>query len=233
MLGEILGAKINCSAEDHINVTHYHNKTCYDSGQNTPSYVILSAIVSACGVLSLLGSLFIIITFSYFKKLQVPTLRLVLFLAITDFLSTFDYVTSPVMPWDPKTCEVFPMCHVQAISGQFAELSRIFWVSCIAYNLYAIAVRGMKERQVDRLQIIYHVVSWGIPAVTVILMEAFQMVSPAGIWCWIDEDFTLARLFMLYMWLVVAIVFVFACYIHVCFAVRGMPTQGVIVRLQW
>ena len=208
-----------CNRTDaFFNVTNYHNKTCVNSIFAEEEEFVLGVAVAACGFLSMLGALFIIFTFPFFRRLNVPALRLVLYLSITDFLSTFDYITSSADSYSHETCELYPICYFQSIMGQFSELARIFWVSCIAFNLYTIAVRGMSERIAMRLEKVYHIVSWGVPTLSVIIVLAFNMVGPAGAWCWVSEEFLGARLALLYLWLIFGIIFVLFCYIQVSLA---------------
>ena len=71
-----------------INETHYHNDTCTTNLFSAAQNDTLSIVVCVFGCLSFLGSSFIVVTFSSFKKLRAPALRLVLYLAITDMVST-------------------------------------------------------------------------------------------------------------------------------------------------
>jgi len=222
-----------CNTSDTFNISHHNNLTCVNQEFRPDHQRLLEILVVICGCLSLLGSLFIIITFISFKQLRAPALRLVLFLSITDFMSTVDYITSIIPSYNTATCEMYPLCYIQSAFGQFAELSRIFWVSCIAFNLWLIAARGMSEAVANRLQKVYHGVSWGVPAVTVIIIFATGIYGPAGSWCWIAVDYSIERFFLLYLWLILAIVFVLLCYIHVGFAVRGSSLAAVVGRLRW
>lgn len=70
---------------------------------------------------------------------------------------------------DPDTCERYPMCFVQAGLTEFAEMASFFWVGCIAFNIYAIAVLRMNERRVNLQHMYYHIFSWGVPVILTVI----------------------------------------------------------------
>ena len=224
---------LQCNDTDVINVTHAGNLTCINTVFHNDDVRLLGILVCVGGCLSFLGSSFIIATFTFFKQLRAPALRLVLYLAITDLLSTFNKITNPIESYNRDTCELYPICYVQSVFAQFSTLARIFWVSCIAFNVWTITVRHTTTAQAERMMVIYHAVCWGIPGASVIVVLAAGMSGPAGAWCWINLEFELARLFLLYIWLVLAMVFLFVCYILVGAALRGSQYEAMTVRLRW
>jgi len=155
----------NCTREAFYNETDVKVNICSARSFSVEEREILDSLTILCGALSLIGSAFIIVTFAVFKKLRVPSMKLVMYLSITDFVSSVIYVLSPIQTHDPDTCEVYPVCYFEAGLSEFAEVASFFWIGCIAFNIYAIAVLRMNERRVNLQHIYYHICSWGIPLI--------------------------------------------------------------------
>eukprot|EP00750_Incisomonas_marina_P012331 INCI16729.2.p2 GENE.INCI16729.2~~INCI16729.2.p2 ORF type:complete len:281 (-),score=21.97 INCI16729.2:21-863(-) len=223
---------LNCTWETFYNVSDVNVTTC-SAKQFTPDQTFaLDTTTMVCGALSCFGAAFIIITFSVFKELHVPSLKLVMYLSVTDFLTSITYILSSVPNHDPDTCERYPMCFVQAGLTEFAEMASFFWVGCIAFNIYAIAVLRMNERRVNLQHMYYHIFSWGVPVILTIIGYVGDYYGPAGSWCWVEAQHFVARIMLLYLWLIALLVVITYLYCHVAFAVRGSSLSLIVGRLR-
>ncbi|CAB3992689.1 cyclic AMP receptor A [Paramuricea clavata] len=142
------------------------------------------------GSLSFIGCFFIIVVIWLFKKYQIFTQRLILYLSIAAFLDSIAYVMPGFVP-DGTLCEF------QAWWLSFFDWSVLLWACCITFNLYQNAIRGV---QTERYEILYHVVSWGVPLIVACFPFIGDHYGPAGVWCWIDADSSNSQIWRFTTW---------------------------------
>ena len=172
--------------------------------------------------LSLLGSLFIIITYSLFTDLRGYAFKMVLILALFDILNCIGFM----IPTYDSTNKSIP-CHIQAILINISSIAAILWTSVIAYSLHSIfhnESSKIKERfplQVGGVSF-FALISGVVPEVT----DAYGRT--AG-WCWITLNgmnynfFFYQRLSFLFIPLCLAIVFNATVYARVFRRVIVLP----------
>lgn len=155
----------------------------------------LKATVLAVNITSVLGCVFIMVSYLLFKKMRQLQIRTLLFcLSLSDLLISVAYLMNN---GDGNTA----VCKLQSLINIFGNQSSFLWTSCIAIYIY-VALRHSTE-DAKTYNKIYHVVSWGVPVIIVIFVASFNAwgynsdVTPG--WCWISA--TVANPFM---WSVIA-----------------------------
>jgi len=130
---------------------------------------VISQITTYTVVCSIVGSFLTILTFTVFKNIRTYSTKIICFTCAcivggyTMFdISNLDWITG-----------VFPLCIIVAFLTHFFFLADFCWTFCIAFNFYQMIVK--RNREVVLLEKWYHLGSWGVPAVIVIVVGACQM----------------------------------------------------------
>lgn len=125
-------------------------------------YFYLTAIMS---VLSMAGSVLIVITYRQFKELRTTGRQLLVFLSLVDFLTAFGnfmgimwYIRRDYM--DARTSDI--LCNVHASLTFFSSVSSFLWTVAMAIHLYFCIVR-LDSITADRLVPYFHMACWSIP----------------------------------------------------------------------
>lgn len=137
-------------------------------------------------ILSILGSLFIILSYWKFVELRDQLLKCVLFISISDLIYTVVFFICFFLPLSQDGVMDFP-CYFEAIFLEQFIIASWFWPACFALQLYLHIVRGIK---VERFRY-FHLVSWGIPLLCNIVLlstNSFSLPNSTTGWCWIDTD---------------------------------------------
>ncbi|XP_028400116.1 G-protein coupled receptor 1-like [Dendronephthya gigantea] len=151
---------------------------------------IIVIVRKTMGSLSFIGCLFIIVVIWLFKKYQIFTQRLILYLSIAAFLDSIAFLMPGFVP-DGTLCEF------QAWWLSFFDWSVLLWACCITFNLYQNAI---KDVQTERYEIFYHIISWGVPLIFACLPFIGDHYGPAGVWCWIDADSSRSQIWRFTIW---------------------------------
>mmetsp|Transcript_7653 Transcript_7653/g.10561 ORF Transcript_7653/g.10561 Transcript_7653/m.10561 type:complete len:320 (+) Transcript_7653:140-1099(+) len=165
---------------------------------------IINAVLYFSSGLSLLGSLFIIFTYILFKETRTFGTKLIFFLSIADFCAALSW-----FPWNVNST----LCTVQASILQFSEIASYMWSFVISFSLFQVFFLEHQEEPGKRF-VLYHTISWGYPAITVVLSVFFNRFGKAGSWCWIADPRDPFRLFV-YGTLVIVASFTIFCLISI------------------
>jgi len=137
----------------------------------------------AGGALSVIGSIIIIIAYCrFFKRAQHQLLStLIFFLSISDLIASSGIVASQTLLLVNKQSYGHIICVFFRCVIQYGYLSSFMWTSCIALFLYGATNQAGESRT---KVILMHIVSWGLPAIIIIILLAGNAVieSDAG-WC--------------------------------------------------
>jgi len=141
--------------------------------------------------LSILGSMFIILSFALFKDFQnSQSRRLLVILSICDLMTAVAYLMrlGPMTDDEQKDRSAQTLCHVQSAINIYANQASFFWTDFIA--LFVLLSRKYGMRQASRLIPFFHVISWGWPLISVALVGAFgawgyDSGAATADWCWI------------------------------------------------
>ena len=164
---------------------------CNDSSQHhvdvfktVKSSVPLSFVSS---ILSILGSLSIIITFILWKDVRRSTARvLLLFLAIADLGTGISYLVAVIgfegfrlndITFNNATYDYKIFCQTQSFFTTFFPVSSFFWTSVMGlYFLVALVFR--RPRWGPKLMIILNIIGWGAPAIFLSAMVSLGFLGP-------------------------------------------------------
>jgi len=158
--------------------------------------------------LSLIGGIFIVVTFCLFARVRkMQTFQLICLMSVADiFASLSRFLTVSGVNEDGQDCDVSPACYAQAGMSQYFETAGFFWVMCISAHIYYVIhiVQGAPTaNQRKRAFIAYNVVSWGVPFILLMIAAGSHVLGDAGTWCWIGSDHQWARISLYYVWLLV------------------------------
>ncbi len=134
-------------------------------------------VLTTSSMLSAVGDLMIIIAFlcSPEARRLLPT-RMVAYLAMADLLGELPGIGSFQLPWLGPVATWGPYwCEVQAAGNWFANMSVWFWTMAYAYAV-ASGIDRRSHLQPPR-ELIFHVLCWGIPAVTVGIMLGLGLLG--------------------------------------------------------
>jgi len=99
------------------------------------------------------------------------------------FLATVDLI-SALAHWLPTPN--YHSCGFQAVILQFMNLSSFLWVLSVCVNQYRLTVLSVKYPL--KFKYFYHLLSWGLPLISVINISSAYGFGPAGSWCWITAQ---------------------------------------------
>ena len=191
---------------------------------------IISTISSSA---SIIGSLFIIISYFKFKNLRGPPyiLTLVVYLALSDLLGAISGIWIPLdvsLPTDLNNTDDYEnlstnYCRYMGFITQFANLSSLNWTGAFAWTLYQFIVLK-KLDTVNKMENYYVIIGFGVPMIWALALwffyspegAAFGYNPPA---CWIEfssgNHDTLFLFVGYYMPLIIVFVFNLVCYIGI------------------
>ncbi|CAE8686055.1 unnamed protein product [Polarella glacialis] len=155
---------------------------------------VFHALNTISSVLSIAGSLLVIVTFLLFPQLRRYFARLVLYLAISDlWLCTSFLIGESPAPHYTK-------CSVQSLLGIFFGLASILWTVAIADSVRRVVLAcdlSVESRHEGRL----HMIAWGLPFLAIAAVLASRTIGPAGMMCWIEGTAlgTILRLLTFYL----------------------------------
>ncbi len=165
---------------------------------STAEYSLLKWTTICSGVLSVLSSGFILLSFRLLPPThRQPALRIVFWLSVADLLSSLTYVIDGILPTatlGASECRDSG-CHLLAISAQFFGLAAVLWSGFVALNLYlfAISTHRLPREQPARYLDCLHLGAWLPSLISVLVLLATDALGPAGLWCWIRPSATWAR----------------------------------------
>jgi hypothetical protein len=199
-------------------------------GFETGERLSLQVVVVVGAILSMCGSLFIIVSFFAFPDLQTFPYKLIMFLSLADFFSSSTYILAiqdvGQNPEDLGNCfEDNFMCFFTAGMSQYFDFASFLWMGVISFNIYQVFV---KQRGSDVVQFekYYHMVCWGVPAFFLIIVTATDGLGDAGNWCWIKHDHQVERWLCYYIPLILVMAFNVSSYCHVNRAIKDLNMQN-------
>jgi len=185
-------------------------------------------VYASSATLSLLGSLFIMITYSLNRRIQSFVLRIVFCLAISDLgysLASLMVFSLPVNPGTPFSPAREVICKAQGAGIQYFQLSSFLWTSCIAWHACGGFVLRKTKEQLESYFKYYVIISWVVPliptAVLLFYLNAFGLTDSS--WCWIVKEQSNYRFYL--FWGPVMCIWVFDC---VCYALVKRKLREVI-----
>ncbi|XP_076085252.1 G-protein coupled receptor 157-like [Mytilus galloprovincialis] len=155
--------------------------------------------------LSIVGALFIFITFSLVDEARNETRKLLVCLTISDFIMAISstvgnvryavkYGKSEIIELACPSTECDYLCLIHGSVQTWANLCSFFWTTIIAFHLLTNVVFKTREHYFT-LRLCVHGVAWGVPLVIVILAMVHGVIGEdyrvgSGLWCWISACIT-------------------------------------------
>eukprot|EP01084_Bolivina_argentea_P039796 73533_1 len=154
---------------------------------------ILFQVFRFGNILSGLLSMFIIVSFISFRSLRSLTFKIILCVAISDFIYSIGGV---MVARQPGT-----LCTIQAVLNQFGIISSVLWVDVITWTLYHLAVTKTCGC-IPKLSFIkMNLIVWGLSFITVLIGFGSSSFGPSEGHCWIVHHFLRFVLFYIPLWM--------------------------------
>ena len=159
--------------------------------ENHDPFLVL--LVRVGGTLSVIGSVFIIVSYCLFRKSRKFSRRLLMYLTIADLFASVGWLLSGFEKiLNAKHPGV--LCVVQGYLLQFFYLASFLWTACFAWHLFQLI--WLKNRRAYQLEWKYHLLSWGIPGAVCLYFAIRQVYfHEPGMggtkdrpWCWITSN---------------------------------------------
>ncbi|KAL8626981.1 hypothetical protein Q9189_007316 [Teloschistes chrysophthalmus] len=166
----------------------------------------LSGTERAVSVFSIIGILFIVLTYHFLKSFNKPINRLIFYASFGNLGMNVACLISEGGPAAGPNSSLF--LGVDA-----------FWACCMAWNVYLAFFHKYRACQLRSLDKWYLLGCYGaafVPSLTFLFIDTQKrgrIYGPAILWCWIDIKWDFLRIALLYGIVWVAIVFAFAIYI--------------------
>ncbi|EXK76537.1 hypothetical protein FOQG_18722 [Fusarium oxysporum f. sp. raphani 54005] len=171
----------------------------------------ISVIERVCSVFSLLGSIFVILTFIMSKAFHKPINRLVFYASFGNMMTNVGTLMSKQYLSQPNSVG----CQFQAFLIQWFMPADAFWTLSMAINVYLTFYFKFDAQQLRRMEVPYLVACYGIPfipALTYIFIrngDGVRVYGNATLWCWVSLEWDIWRIITFYgpVWVVVAATF--------------------------
>lgn len=165
-------------------------------------------------VLSIIGSLFMIITYLIFPRFHtLKYMEIIFYVSLNDLIASIGvaigYVNSGSIA-----------CWIQGITTNYNYLSSILWTVVLSYDLFSI----IKSSKPIRDHRICHIICWGFPLLTTLLpLSTNTIATPkqSSDWCFIGNRYDspawgilVWEILSFYLWVWLSIIFIIYLYIR-------------------
>jgi len=167
---------------------------------------VITTLTEASACATLVGTLFIIVSYLAFKEIRQFHLRLIFFLAIADFMTSIVFIANL-----HSDISNHVTCNILAAALEFSELASAIWSFCIAFVLDQVI--RLSNYRIEQFEKWFHIVAWGIPGIIAVVSWLQGIFIDTGFWCWIsDYNRGLYRWLYFYAPLVAILFYVVAVY---------------------
>lgn len=184
-----------------------------DRSQPTPpgQLDLFSIIERSCSVFSLLGCLFIIVTFCSSKAFHKPINRLVFYASFGNAITNVATLMARSYIGDTNSAG----CQLQAFLIQMFMPADALWTLAMAINVYLTFYFKFDAQRLRKMEAPYLICCYGIPfvvALTYIFVSTparGRMYGNATLWCWVSSSWDIFRIATFYgpVWIVILITF--------------------------
>jgi len=186
-------------------------------------------LLTAVSLLSLFGSLFIIITYICFRKIRNYAYKLVTYLSYSDIILSIGNILS----WGTiKYKAEDHLCFTQAFLINFGGLASVLWTSVIAWSIYSATVLNAKNLRDKNMRFL--LVGYGVSLALSIIPFITKQYGRAGLYCWIEDQEivkdSLMRFAMFYIPLWIALSFNIYAYLRVIAFIKKYISTTLEVR---
>ncbi|KAI6656474.1 Cyclic AMP receptor-like protein A-like isoform X2 [Oopsacas minuta] len=163
--------------------------------------MILINVRRSLGIVSIIGTIFVILLIFLLKRYTLLVQRLILYLTIS---ALFDGIGYTIGKYD--LTEGF-FCTFQGAWLQFFDWMVVVWMCNITANL---TWNVVFMRPTNRwFEVFYLSVSFVVPLFFACLPFINDSYGPAGLWCWIDNETVLEKVFRFVTWYIPTYIIVF------------------------
>lgn len=146
--------------------------------------------VTICGAsLSIAGTSLITLSYILYPSLRTFPFKLIVLMSLSDFWSSISYL----IPTNGNDTA----CQVQAGMQQFFQLATFFWTGIFSWNIFEVLV--LRRSGIEKREYLYHTIVWGLSGIILAINYAFNTFGPTLVWCWINSNHELSRLFSFYL----------------------------------
>lgn len=170
-------------------------------------------------ILSFLGCTYIILTVLFFKKLQSFLFRLILYLAISNLVTS----ASILIPY----YELELLCKIQGFLISFGSLSSLLWTACIMYSIHNLIVK--EEKISVKFEVIVNLLIWPL-TLTAAGLNLPEYTTSEG-WCWITSNIML-KILSFYGPYSIILLFNLAICIKIRIYLSGSRDSSEVLRLK-
>eukprot|EP00002_Diphylleia_rotans_P022108 TRINITY_DN4322_c0_g2_i2.p1 TRINITY_DN4322_c0_g2~~TRINITY_DN4322_c0_g2_i2.p1 ORF type:complete len:152 (+),score=19.01 TRINITY_DN4322_c0_g2_i2:304-759(+) len=134
-----------------------------------------------CSILSVFGSLFVIVSYQLFADPRNKQLKWIYYLSVSNLFGSFSFVLSVFTSDELNggSLHVDWICVAQGIGIQYFYVAGTFWMFFIAHAMLLTFQDKHYGRSYD---ICAHIVSWGVPLIFVVVILIVSSFGNAGIW---------------------------------------------------
>jgi len=181
--------------------------------------------------LSLLGSLFIMMSIVMFKKIQHMSFRLIFQLTFASFLESIANLVTVaaliylLVPGLEDPLRHGPLCDFQGTLLQLSQIATFGWITAIAINLYLVVAQGKSQNEYE---VYYNACVWlSAVALTLVPLSTPFAYGQAGSWCWLTlEEGQIYRWWTFYAPLLLVSLVVTVLYVKIARAVKHKLHEG-------
>lgn len=197
--------------------------------------LILERVTS---IFSVIGCIFIFITFLFSKKFRRPVNRLIFYASWGNLLMNVATLLS-VTPTQALRPKESPLCRFQGFLIQIFLPADAFWNLSMAINVYLTVFRKWSAKSLRRLEPFYLAFNYGLTfAIALVYLfinelegeQRGRMYGPATLWCWVDGAWEGFRIWLVYIPAWVAILAIFIIYsmswMHIRRSRRALETES-------
>ncbi|KAI6380798.1 hypothetical protein MCOR25_001472 [Pyricularia grisea] len=160
--------------------------------QNDEEQRILSTAIVIATSLSILGAGGIILSFATFRDLRLFRHRLILGLAISDFLRAVVILVPAALDLanQPLTAiSNYSACVCDGFMVQLFVTQSDYWILMIAiYTFIIVTGQNQTAAWIDNHQIIVLAIPWAISVTSASVSLTISSYNDIGSWCWIHEE---------------------------------------------
>ncbi|KAK3305904.1 uncharacterized protein B0T15DRAFT_494036 [Chaetomium strumarium] len=175
------------------------------------------AIEEACSALSLLGCIFVLMTFALSDAFRQRAInRLVFYATFGNMLTNVATLMTTRYTQNVDS----PGCQFQAFLIQVFMQSDAYWALAMAINVYLTFYHKYDARMLRKMEIAYLLCCYGIPFIpglTFLFVSNQQAGRPYGdavLWCWLKSEWEVYRIATFYAPVWVAIVIAMTIYVR-------------------
>ncbi|KAF4993355.1 hypothetical protein FGRMN_6543 [Fusarium graminum] len=179
----------------------------------------ISAIERTCSVPSLIGSLFIIVTFCSSKLFHKPISRMLFYASFGNMMSNVATLMSNSFTSRPDSAG----CQTQAFLIETFMFADVFWALAMVSNVYLTFYCRFDGARLRKIEPIHIALCYGIPfiiAITFVFVRknGARAYGNANLWCWLTVEWDAWQLATYgLIWLIILIAF--SIYVRVGFTI--------------